>query len=141
VGGPLLYSRSLRDQRDDMTTTPFRPRLGTSTGSDTLEDGIVRAARAGAGVVELACQHPRNRPDGISADRAAVIRDLLAAHRLIPIVHTDSSVNTAERTDQCECADPADAFCPPGSDDGPDDRAVVRAVLSSARLSSRCRPP
>ncbi|MBZ4486734.1 sugar phosphate isomerase/epimerase [Microbacterium sp. cx-55] len=72
-----------------------RSRVSSSTGSDTLETGILRAAPS-AGSVELACQHPANRPDLITRARARALRELLESHNVSPIVHTDSSVNTAE---------------------------------------------
>lgn len=70
--------------------------LALSTGDGPLEDGVDLALEHGLSRLELACQNPENRPDTFDAARVARVAGRIAHHGLACVLHTASSVNTAE---------------------------------------------
>lgn len=70
--------------------------LALSTGDGALEDGFALTLERGLTRVELACQNRENRPDTFDAARIGRVAALIAANDLTGVLHTASSVNTAE---------------------------------------------
>ncbi|MEV1290762.1 sugar phosphate isomerase/epimerase family protein [Pseudonocardia sp. NPDC049635] len=74
------------------------PVIGLSSGRGPLESAFAFCAGSGVGGVELACQVPANRPHMFDEMRITGARELADRHGLSRVLHSDSSVNTAEST-------------------------------------------